>query len=84
MDAQNPGSPIRDSFGTPPWESREKVLFGCSPRGELQRTRERGGEVVAPSNIREIQKVQGGKVMPPDGGIVLPKNVQVKPLFPKS
>ncbi len=84
MDAQNPGSPTRDSFGTPPWESREKVLFGCSPRGELQRTRERGGEVVAPSNIREIQKVQGGKVMPPDGGIVLPKNVQVKPLFPKS
>jgi hypothetical protein len=21
MDAQNPGSPNRDSFGTPPWES---------------------------------------------------------------
>jgi hypothetical protein len=37
MDAQSPGSPTRDSFGTPPWESREKVSFGCSSRGELQR-----------------------------------------------
>jgi hypothetical protein len=37
MDAQSPGSPTRDSFGTPPWESREKVSFGCSLRGELQR-----------------------------------------------
>jgi hypothetical protein len=24
MNAQSPGSPNRDSFGTPPWESREK------------------------------------------------------------
>jgi hypothetical protein len=24
MDAQSPGSPTRDSFGTPPWESQEK------------------------------------------------------------
>jgi len=30
MDAQSPGSPTRDNFGTPPWESREKVSFGCS------------------------------------------------------
>jgi hypothetical protein len=37
MDAQSPGSPNRDSFGTPPWESREKVPFGCSLRAELQR-----------------------------------------------
>jgi hypothetical protein len=37
MDAQSLGSPTRDSFGTPPWESREKMPFGCSPRGELQR-----------------------------------------------
>jgi hypothetical protein len=37
MEAQNLGSPTQDSFGTPPWESREKVPFGCSPRGELQR-----------------------------------------------
>jgi hypothetical protein len=35
MDAQSPESPTRDSFGTPPWESREKVPFGCSLRGEL-------------------------------------------------
>jgi hypothetical protein len=37
MDAKSPRSPTRDSFGTPPWESQEKVSFGCSPRGELQR-----------------------------------------------
>jgi hypothetical protein len=37
MDAQSPKSPTRDSFGTPSWESREKVPFRCSLRGELQR-----------------------------------------------
>jgi hypothetical protein len=37
MDAQSPRSPTQDSFETPPWESREKVSFGCSPREELQR-----------------------------------------------
>jgi hypothetical protein len=37
MSSQSPGSPTRDSFGTPPWESREKVPFGCSLGGELQR-----------------------------------------------
>jgi hypothetical protein len=37
MDAQSPGSPNRDNFGTPPWESREKMPFGCSLCGELQR-----------------------------------------------
>jgi len=37
MDAQSPGTPTRDSFETPPWESWEKVPFGCSLRGELQR-----------------------------------------------
>jgi hypothetical protein len=36
MSSQSPGTPTRDSFGTPPWESREKVPFGCS-LGELQR-----------------------------------------------
>jgi hypothetical protein len=37
MDAQIPGSANRDSFETPPWESREKVSFGCSLDGELER-----------------------------------------------
>jgi hypothetical protein len=37
MDAQSPRSPIRDSFGTPLWESREKEPFGCSLRAKLQR-----------------------------------------------
>jgi hypothetical protein len=29
MNAQSPGSPNRDSFGTPLLESREKKPFGC-------------------------------------------------------
>jgi hypothetical protein len=37
MDAQNPGSPNQDNFRTPPWESWEKLPFGCGLRGELQR-----------------------------------------------
>jgi hypothetical protein len=42
MDAESPGSPNRDSFGTPPWESREKVPFGCGLHEELQRILYRG------------------------------------------
>jgi hypothetical protein len=37
MDAQSLESPNQDSFGTPPWKSREKEPFGCSLRAELQR-----------------------------------------------
>jgi hypothetical protein len=37
MNAQSPGSPKRDSFGTPLWESREKVPFECKCGGETQR-----------------------------------------------
>ncbi len=37
MSVQSLESPTRDSFGTPPWESREKVPFGCGSCGELQR-----------------------------------------------
>jgi hypothetical protein len=37
MDAQNLGSPNRDSLGTPPWESREKVPFRCGLHEELQK-----------------------------------------------
>jgi hypothetical protein len=29
MSYQSPGSPNWDNFGTPPWESREKMPFGC-------------------------------------------------------
>jgi hypothetical protein len=37
MSFQSLGSPNRDSFGTPPWESRDKKPFGCRCRGEAQR-----------------------------------------------
>jgi hypothetical protein len=36
MFVQSFGTPTRDSFGTPPWESREKKSFGCSLGGEVQ------------------------------------------------
>jgi hypothetical protein len=37
MIAQSLGSPNRDNFRTPLWESREKVAFGCSLRGRTQK-----------------------------------------------
>jgi hypothetical protein len=36
MNAQSPESPNRDSFGTPLWESREKVPFECRCGGVTQ------------------------------------------------
>jgi hypothetical protein len=36
MTSQSFGSPNQDSFETPPWESRDKKLFGCRCRGEMQ------------------------------------------------
>jgi hypothetical protein len=36
MIVQTPGSSNRDSFGTLPWESRNKKPFGCGCRGEAQ------------------------------------------------
>jgi hypothetical protein len=37
MSSQSPGTPTRDCFGTPPWESREKEPFECSLHQELQK-----------------------------------------------
>ncbi len=37
MNAQSPGSPNRDSFGTPLWESRDKEPFECVHGGVTQR-----------------------------------------------
>jgi hypothetical protein len=36
MIVQSPRNLNRDSFKTPPWESRNKKLFGCGYRGEAQ------------------------------------------------
>jgi len=43
MNTQSPGSPNQDSFGTPFWESWEKVPFRCKCGGETQRMGEGGG-----------------------------------------
>jgi hypothetical protein len=37
MSAQSPENPNWDNFGTPFWESREKVAFGCKCDNETQR-----------------------------------------------
>jgi len=37
MSVQSPGSPNRDSFGTPLWESQEKEPFGYKCGRELQK-----------------------------------------------
>ncbi len=37
MNAQSPKSPNRNSFGTPLWESWEKVPFGCKCDKKAQR-----------------------------------------------
>jgi hypothetical protein len=36
MIVQSPGSPNRDNFRTPPWESWDKKPFGCGCHGEAQ------------------------------------------------
>jgi len=46
---QSPGTPTRDSFGTPTWESWEKRPFRCSLDGELQRIRYGGRWWLPPS-----------------------------------
>ncbi len=37
MNSQSPESPNWDSFGTPPWESRDKKPFGCGCHEVTQR-----------------------------------------------
>jgi hypothetical protein len=37
MSSQSPGSPNRDNFKTPPWESQDKKPFGCRCFEETQR-----------------------------------------------
>jgi hypothetical protein len=50
MNAQSLGSLSRDSFGTPLWESWEKVSFGCKCGKEAQRILY-GGRWWLPSNL---------------------------------
>jgi len=52
MNAQSPGSPNWNSFGTPPWEFREKEPFGCKCDGELQRILYEGRWWLPPSPDR--------------------------------
>jgi hypothetical protein len=57
------------------------VPFGYSLREELQGEPLAGREAATPSIIREVQIVQRGKEMPPDGGIILSQNIHVEPFF---
>ncbi len=48
-----------------------------TPPHDLQSEPLAGREAAAPSFIRKVHKIQGGKEVPPNGCIVLPKNVHV-------
>jgi hypothetical protein len=50
MNSQSLRSPNRDSFETPPWESRDKKPFGCGCHGVTQRILY-GGRWWLPSNL---------------------------------
>jgi hypothetical protein len=52
MSSQSPGTPTRDSFETPPWESREKEPFECRLHRELQRILYGGRWWFPPSPVR--------------------------------
>jgi hypothetical protein len=52
MSCQSLGSPNRDSFGTPPWEFREKVPFGCRCGRIMQRILDGGRWWLPPSSGR--------------------------------
>jgi hypothetical protein len=53
MNAQSLGSPNWDSFGTPLWESQEKMPFGCKCGGEAQRILYGGKWWLPPSLSRD-------------------------------
>jgi hypothetical protein len=40
----------------------------------LRKNPEKRREATAPSNIKEIQEVQGGQEVPHDGGTIIPKD----------
>jgi hypothetical protein len=50
----------------PSARKKEKPVWRNPKKGE--------GGVAAPSNIKEIQEVQGGQETPPDGGTIIPKD----------
>jgi hypothetical protein len=52
MNSQSGKSPNRDSFGTLPWESRDKKPLGCRCRGEAQRILYEGRWWLPPSSGR--------------------------------
>jgi hypothetical protein len=83
MRPQSCGSPNFGNFRTHTWESQDKMPLGWWSCGYSQGETLAGREAAAPSSIRIIDEIQWGEVMPPDGGIVRPENVQMKPFFPK-
>jgi hypothetical protein len=57
--------------------------YECSAQGQGEPWR--GGKgATAPSIIRKIREVQRGEQVPSDGGLALPKDVQMKPFSLKS
>jgi hypothetical protein len=57
---QSGGSPNRDSFRTPPWESWDKKPFGCRCRGEAHIILYEGRWWLPPSSGHGESRVAGG------------------------
>jgi hypothetical protein len=45
-----------------------------TPCEAFRKNPKKGREAAAPSNIKEIQEVQGGQEAPHDGGTIIPKD----------
>jgi hypothetical protein len=53
---------------------RERVISYHTSGPLLEKKPEKGREAAAPSNIKEIQEIQGGQEAPLDGDAINPKD----------
>jgi hypothetical protein len=67
-------------FWVPSWfqpyaEAEIQLMYWCEYIAQnVSLSGKKGREAAAPSNIKEIQEVQGGQEAPHDGGTIIPKD----------
>jgi hypothetical protein len=65
MNSQSPESPNWDSFGTPPWESRDKKPFRCRCRGvTLTRSQVTGVKPQVRVSQSQVAELKLGSTLP--------------------
>jgi len=62
-----------NTSGTRVWNNKPKSFFTLKVY-QLRRNLEKGKAAAAPSNIKEIQEIQGGQEAPHNGGAINPKD----------